>query len=129
MNITHEVGRLTRDPELRHNANNTAFCNFSVAVDRPMTKDKVDYPQVFCVGKTAENCAKYLSKGSQVAVIGSFQTGHYDNSDGKRIYTSKIFASRVEFLSKSKEVNTETNVDVDKKKGWWRPPILNHFKQ
>ena len=111
MNSGIIIGRLTRDPELRYGKSGTAFCNFTVAVDRPMTKDKTDFPQVLCIQKTAENCAKYLVKGSQVAVEGSFQTSSYKNADGDTVYKEGIFANNVQFLSKSKEKTDETNID------------------
>lgn len=111
MNKGNWIGRLTRDPEIRHNTNGTAFGKFTIAVDRPMSKDKTDFIQVSTIQKTAENCAKYLVKGSQVAVQGSIQTGSYTNKNGEKVYTTDVFANSVQFLTKAKEVNTETNMD------------------
>ena len=109
MNKGNMIGNLTRDPELRFIAGSgKAVCTFTLAVDRPIGKDKVDFPMVVSWGKTAENCANYLSKGSKVAVTGSITTGSYDKADGGKVYTTKVFASRVEFLnSKPKDSGVE----------------------
>lgn len=101
MNIVQLIGRLTRDPELRYTTgeNQTAVCRFSIAVNTGYgDRQHVDYPSIVVFGKRAENCEKYLSKGKQVAVVGRIQTGNYEK-DGRRIYTTDVIASEVEFLS------------------------------
>lgn len=50
--------------------------------------------------EAAEDCNKYLKKGSMVAVDGRIQTGSYDGKDGKKVYTTDVVANRVEFLTK-----------------------------
>lgn len=101
MNSVLLIGRLTKDPEVRESVNN-ACCRFNLAISKGKDKngtEMVDYPSVVCFGKTADNCRKYLSKGSQVGVIGSIHTGSYEK-DGKKVYTTDVLAERVEFLSK-----------------------------
>ena len=48
----------------------------------------------------AQNCVKYLVKGSQVAVVGSIQTGSYER-DGVKRQTFDVRADQVEFLSRA----------------------------
>ena len=45
------------------------------------------------------------SKGSRVAVTGRIQTGSYEK-DGRKIYTTDIIASNIEFLSAKREENS-----------------------
>ena len=47
----------------------------------------------------AENCAKYLKKGSKIAVMGSIQNHTYDAQDGTKLYATDITAEEIEFLS------------------------------
>ena len=61
------------------------------------------------MGNLAESCSKYLSKGSQCAVVGSIQTGSYKDKDGNTVYTTDILANNVEFLSKASEGQTDTS--------------------
>ena len=101
MNSVILIGNLTRDPETRQ-VGDMAICTFTVAVQR-MKKDEADFPKVTVFGKSAENCDKYLSKGSKVAVQGRLQTGSYQNKDGVTVYTTDVIADRVEFLSNGGE--------------------------
>ena len=101
MNNVTLIGRLTKDPEVRYTQNGTAIARFNIAIDRPPKQDgtkETDFPSILAFGKTAENCEKYLHKGSKVAVEGRIQTGSYTNKDGNKVYTTDVAVARVEFL-------------------------------
>ena len=77
----------------------TAVANFTLAVDRPLSKDKTaDFIRIVCFGKTAELCERYLAKGRMVGVQGRIQTGSYKDKNGETRYTTEVYADRVEFL-------------------------------
>lgn len=120
MNDVNLIGRLTRDPELRWSGE-TAIARFSIAIDRPMKKDgshETDFPTIVAFGKTAENCEKYLSKGRQVGITGRIQTGSYEK-DGRKIYTTDVVASRVEFLGgKSSNAESTAQESIDTLEGF-----------
>ena len=111
MNSVNLIGHLVRDPELRYTQSQQAVCSFTLAVDKGLSRDKreemesagkptADFPRIMVWGKQAENVSRYLSKGSQCAVIGRIQTGSYqDRETGKTVYTTDIIADRVEFLN------------------------------
>jgi len=111
MNRVTIIGRLTKDVTLTYTAgNNTAVAKFTVAVNRKFAKEgeqKADFIQVVAFGKTAENCGKYIGKGRLVSVAGRIQTGHYDDTDGKRHYTFDVIAEEVEFLDKVENKSNE----------------------
>lgn len=102
MNSVHLIGRLTRDPELRYTAGTqTAVATFTLAVDRPVKsgeEKKADFLRVTVFGKQAENCERFIGKGSLVGIHGRIQTGSYTNKDGATVYTIDVVADRVEFL-------------------------------
>jgi single-strand DNA-binding protein len=100
MNNIVLIGRLTKDPELRYiPESQNAVATFTVAVDRPFSKEKqADFPRITVFGKTAENCGKFLVKGRLVGIQGRLQTGSYKNKDGVTVYTTDVIADRVEFL-------------------------------
>ena len=67
----------------------------------------------------AENCNKYLQKGSKCAVVGSLQTRSYDADDGSKRYVTEVVAESVEFIGNKKDGGTEeqpelTPIDDDK---------------
>nr|DAX75131.1 MAG TPA: Single strand binding protein [Caudoviricetes sp.] len=124
MNKFIGIGRLVRDPELRYTQSNQPICTFTLAIDKPMSRDKreeaeannrptADFPRVNVWGKMAESCNRYLQKGSQCAVVGSLQTGSYQDKDGKTVYTTDILANSVEFLSKASGGQDNTNQNSD----------------
>ncbi|WP_026895386.1 single-stranded DNA-binding protein [Clostridiisalibacter paucivorans] len=121
MNTVILIGRLTADPELRFlPGNGTAVANFSVAVDKDLSKDKkqefeqqgkptADFPRIVVWGRQAENCANYLAKGRMVGVQGRLQTRTYDNAQGQRVYVTEVVAERVQFLEWGDNKNNNTN--------------------
>jgi len=100
MNNVVLIGRLVKDPEIKYIPNTeTAVANFTLAVDRPMAKEKkADFIRIVAFGKTAELCERFLVKGRLVGIQGRIQTGSYKDKDDKTIYTTDIVADRVEFL-------------------------------
>ena len=104
MNSVNLIGRLTRDPEIRYTAGTQmAVATFTVAIDRPKKADaekQTDYPRVIVFGKQAENCERFIGKGSLVGIHGRIQTGSYTNKDGATVYTTDVVADRVEFLDR-----------------------------
>lgn len=112
MNKVFLIGRLSRDPELRHTTSGTAVCQINVAVSRPVsqgTEPQTDFINVTIWNRQAENVAKYLSKGRQIAVEGRIQTRNYDNNEGKRVYVTEIIANNVEFLGSASDNNRSAN--------------------
>ena len=98
MNKVYLIGNLTRDPELSETTSGIAVCRLTIAVNRTYNSE-VDYFNITVWRNVAENCGKFLKKGSKVAVCGSLQNRSYEDKDGvKRNYTD-IVASEVEFLS------------------------------
>ena len=114
MNKVFLIGRLSRDPELRHTTSGTAVCQINVAISRPVSQGsepQTDFINVVVWNKQAENIARYLSKGRQIAVEGRIQTRNYDNNEGKRTYVTEVIASNVEFLGSAND-NRGTNNNV-----------------
>ena len=105
MNKCFLIGRLTRDPELRTSGQGVSVCTFSLAVDRPYKSAdgarQTDFFNIVVWRQQAENCARYLQKGSQCAVEGNIQNRTYEK-DGEKRYITEIVADRVEFLGKTR---------------------------
>lgn len=112
MNKVFLIGRLSRDPELRHTTSGTAVCQINVAINRPVsqgTEPQTDFINVTIWNRQAENVAKYLSKGRQIAVEGRIQVRNYDNNEGKRVYVTEVIANNVEFLGSASDNNRSAN--------------------
>ena len=60
----------------------------------------------------AENCSKYLNKGSKIAVVGSLQNRTYE-VDGVKRYATDIVASEIEFLNSRSSGDSATRDDAE----------------
>ena len=101
MNKVFLIGRLTQDPTASTLDSGHTYCRFSIAVNRFTRGEdsRADFINIVTWDALAQNCVKYLAKGSQVAVCGSIQTGSYER-DGVKRQTFDIRADQVEFLSR-----------------------------
>lgn len=123
MNKVFLIGRLTQDPTASTLQSGHSYCRFSIAVNRNYSsrdgENRADFINIVTWDGLAQNCVKYLEKGSQVAVTGSIQTGSYER-DGIKRQTFDVRADQVEFLSRSGSSNGQSqattgpsNQDVD----------------
>lgn len=107
LNLIVLIGRLTRDPELRHTGAGVAVAHFTLAVDRPYTNQQgerdTDFIDVSCWRELAETVAQHLQKGRLVAVQGSLQIRKYETPDGQQRRAAEVNASQVRFLDRPRE--------------------------
>lgn len=98
------VGNITKDPELKALPSGVQVCSFSVATNEHFTKDgqkeeRTEFHNIIAFGKTAENIAKYMGKGSQIYIEGKIQTRSWE-ADGIKKYRTEIVALNVQFGAK-----------------------------
>lgn len=109
-------GNLTRDPEMKALPSGQNVTSMSIATNR-VWKDKdgkqqeeVEYHNIVVFGKQAENCAKYLTKGSGAYVEGRLQTRSWEK-DGVKMYRTEIVAETVQFGSKPNNTASTSTKD------------------
>ena len=108
MNNTTLTGRLTRDPEVRHNigANGKlSVANYTLAVNRPRAKEgqSADFIRCTAFGPKATFAENYLAKGMKIEVSGNIRTGSYVNKDGRTIKTFELIVNDQEFAESQKK--------------------------
>lgn len=107
MNKLILIGNLTRDPELSQLSSGVSVCKFGIAVNRTFTnangEREVDFFNVTAWRGLGENCAKYLSKGKKVCVVGRVQIGSYEDKEGNKRTSVDVIAEDIEFLSARSE--------------------------
>lgn len=114
LNITHIMGRATRDPELRVTPKGTAICTFSLAVNRKFKsegsgeREETFYAECEAWSKAGEVIAKYVSKGDALYVQGRLKTDSWEdkNTKEKRSRT-KIVVENFQFLGGKKSDSPE----------------------
>ncbi len=102
------VGRLGKKPELQ--GNGTSYCTLNIAVDS-FSKDKqgnsqkkTDWFYVKVWKKQAENCVRYLDKGSLVLVDGVLRNNTW-NDNGQEKKRLEVHALEVLFLDRKNSGN------------------------
>ena len=108
MNKVILVGRLTRDPEVRHPQNDSqaAVARYTLAVDRKFKRDNeptADFIPCVVFGRSGEFAEKYFHQGMRISVSGHIQTGSYTNKDGVRVYTTEVIVEEQEFAESRAE--------------------------
>ena len=102
------MGRLTRDPELRHTQTGTAVASFTLAVDRDF-KDKqsgeraCDFINVVAWRQTGEFVSRYFTKGRMAVVEGRLQMRDWTDKDGNKRTAAEVVADNVYFGDSKKE--------------------------
>ncbi len=99
------VGNLTRDPELRYTPKGTAVAKIGLAVNRVWTtetgekKEEVTFVDVDMFGRTAENVAQYMRKGSSLLVEGRLRLDQWDDKQtGQKRSKLGVVAEVAQFL-------------------------------
>ncbi|MCB1315739.1 MAG: single-stranded DNA-binding protein [Leptospiraceae bacterium] len=94
-------GNLTHDPELKEVGENRRVTRFTVAANHEYggntEKKFVSYFQVECWDKLADNCSRYLRKGSRVTVTGNLRQDRWQDERGQNRSKIKINANHVRF--------------------------------
>ena len=105
------MGRLGQDPEMRYTQNQIAVCTLNVATSEfkagqdGQRSETTEWHKVVVWRNQAENCGKYLSKGSAVFVEGKLQTRSWEDQNGQKKYTTEIVANSVQFLPSARDNN------------------------
>lgn len=103
------MGRLTRDPVIRHTDSGKAVCNFTVAIDNGYGEEKsADFISCVAWNKTAEFVDKYFAKGRMIIAVGRIQTRTWEDRDGKKNYVTEVIASEVSFGESKKDAATNS---------------------
>lgn len=101
------VGRLTKDPELRRTGNGTAVTSFTLAIDNRLKDENGNKTTSFipCVvwNQQAENCVRFVHKGSLVGVEGRLNQRSYQNKDGNNVQVIEVMCDSVQYLDPKKQ--------------------------
>ena len=108
------IGRLTKDPDLKYSESNLPVLRFTIAVNRTFTDQngqrQADFINCVAFRKQAENMARFLGRGSQIAVEGRIQTRNYQGKDGNTVYVTEVVA---ESFNTNQYNNFNTNSSIE----------------
>ena len=103
LNKVFLIGRLTREPEMRHTQSGMAVASFSIANNKTYTtngekKEQVSFFNCTAWSKIGEAIAQYTKKGDRVAVEGRLQQRSWEDKDGTKRTSVEIVVEAVQFL-------------------------------
>ena len=103
------IGRLGKDPEMRHTATNDAIARFSIATGEKYKDkqgnqiDKTEWHNIVIFGKLAEIAEQYLKKGSLIFVEGKIQSQKYQDKQGIERVNYEIICHEMKMLGAKDE--------------------------
>ena len=112
------VGRLGKDPEVRHTNNGGKIASFSLATSESWNdrasgerKEKTEWHRVviFSTG-LCDIAEKYLRKVSQVYLEGQLQTRKWTGDDGNDRYTTEVVLGQ--FRSELRMLDSRNNENI-----------------
>lgn len=111
MNLCIQIGRCTKDPDIKVAKSGTAIADFTLAVDRKFKREgqpDADFLNFTAFGKTAEFVEKWVHKGTKLVVQSTLQNNNFQGRDGKTVYRNTLFVESVEF-AESKAASQRAN--------------------
>ena len=125
MNRLTLIGNLTNDPEIRSTQTGKNVCTFTIAVNRKkVSEPQTDFFRINAWNGLADTCARFLTKGKKVAVVGELQARTYEDKQGKTRLSLDVSADEVEFLSPKEEKPKKEKENSD---GYDNPADLAGF--
>lgn len=98
------MGNLTRDPQLKYLPNNTAVCEFGMAMNRRYRdrdgnqQEEVCFVDVAAFGRPAETINQYMSKGRQLMVEGRLKFDSWTSQDGGKRSKLSVVCENFQFV-------------------------------
>lgn len=129
------MGRLARDPELRHTQSGTPAASFTLAVDRDF-KDKntgeraTDWIDIVAWRQTGEFVSRYFTKGRMAVVDGRLQIRDWTDKEGNKRRSAEVVADSVYFGdSKRDGGGANTSNEYRAKTDYGTPPNKDQFSE
>lgn len=117
------MGRITRDPEIRHTGTGRAVCNFTVAIDNGYGQNRqTDFINCVAWNTQAEFMEKYFTKGMMIIVAGRISTRSWEGQDGKRNYATEVIANEISFGETKRARNENSGYE-----GGYNAPQQNSY--
>lgn len=128
------MGRLTRDPEIRHTQSQTPVASFTLAVDRDYSgKDGAEKQTDFidCVAwrSTADFVGKYFSKGRMAVVSGRLQIRDWQDKDGNKRRSAEVIVDSMYFGDSKKDGQSASQSDAAQAQAYDTPTTGQTFTE
>jgi single-strand DNA-binding protein len=123
LNRVYLVGRLTKDPEVKHTQSGKSVVNARMAINHPYRdgdgnwQEETTYIDVVAWQRLAELCGEFLNKGSAVLVEGRLRSRSWETQEGKNRNVIEVRADRVQFLDKTGSTDKDLEFETVQEEG------------
>ena len=113
LNKVQLIGRLGKDPEVRHLDSGVSVASFSIATSESYTNksgekvEQTEWHNIVAWGKLADIIEKWVTKGMLIYIEGKLKTRQWEK-EGQKHYTTEIFADQMQMLSKGEPKEAST---------------------
>lgn len=120
VNLQILVGRVGKDPEIRHLENGNSVANFSLATndnykDKQGNKvEQTDWHNCIAWGTLVQVIEKYVNKGDLLYIEGKTKTRSWEK-DGEKRYTTEVLVNKLTMLGGNK---SESKPSQDEDMSW-----------
>lgn len=107
LNRVIQIGRLTREPELKQTPAGKDYCKFGIANNRTFKKgeeweEKASFFNCIAWGTTAKIIAQYFQKGKRILIEGRLQSDTWEDKEtGSKRTTIEIVVENFNFCDTS----------------------------
>lgn len=121
------IGNLGRDPEMRYTPSGRPVTTYSVASTRSWVAsdgerhEETEWFNIVCWGSLAEICNQYLRKGQQVYIEGRLQSRRWEDSEGKKHFTTEVVAQEMIMLGDRREQDQSDTAGTESEEDPGRP--------
>lgn len=115
LNKVSLIGRLGKDPEVRHLDNDRTVANFNLATSEKYKNkageqvEDTQWHNLVIWGGQAKVAEKYLRKGSLIHAEGKIKTRSYEDKEGQKRYVTEILVDSFLMLSKNDSAEQAAN--------------------
>lgn len=120
MNHIVLMGRLVREPELRHTRNDKPVASCRIAVERDYDREKADFIDIVAWGKQGEFLAKHFEKGQMIAVAGRLQMRDWTTEDGQKRTSAEVVTENIYFAGAKSRREDTTMPEAQEQAGSFR---------
>lgn len=121
-------GNCGKDPEVK-TIGESKVAKFSLATNKTFKnasgekETKTEWHNIILWGKLAELAEKYVTKGSQLIVVGEITYRSYTNKDGATVYVTEIVGNEMHFTGSKEAKEPKTEAPQAQEKWYGKQPV------
>ena len=134
VNVSHIIGNVGKNPEIKYLTNGDTVANFSVATSESWKtkdgekKEVTQWHRIVCYRKLAEIVESYVRTGSSVYIEGKIEYSEYTDKEGIKRYSTQIVANALRMLDKKGESQGAGTAPQNKGTGNTNPSDFDDFE-